>query len=57
MVDVNYTGREVTDLLGLAESHLERLRLPPERNGGYGTQQWIYPLYDTIAAEARKRFI
>lgn len=52
-----YSVREVAELLSISESRVDKLRLPPPRNGGYGTQQWVYPVYDLIADAARKRFI
>jgi hypothetical protein len=52
-----YSAREVASLLSIPESQVDKLRLPPPRNGGYGTQQWVYPIYDAIAAAARTRFV
>ncbi|MEK6928804.1 MAG: hypothetical protein AABW65_02535 [Nanoarchaeota archaeon] len=53
----HYTAQEVAVLFNISASQVEKLRLPPLRNGGYATQQFVYPIYDNIAIAARKRFI
>ncbi len=52
-----YGVAEITSLFGIPQNHFEKLRLPSSGKDLYGTQQWVYPLYDTLTSGIRERFL
>lgn len=50
------TGKEVTDFFGIRSNQIDYLHLPKGTNGLYGTAQYINPLYDLFASNARSHY-
>lgn len=48
--------KEIAELFGIAESSVDTLRLPPSKEGLYGSQQYVYPLYRMFASDISARY-
>lgn len=48
---------DISLLFGIQNSQVKYLHLPPVSNGLYGSQQYVYPIYDVFCEDVKKKLV
>ncbi len=51
------SASDIARLFAIKESQVKFLCLPPAKNSLYGSQQYVFPLYNTFCSDIRKKYL